>query len=63
MIAAIDHDDLGIAVPQRFCRCNSAEASSHDHDSRLIARYLYAIGDCSCGRAIANASLIPISLL
>ena len=26
MVAPIDHDDIGIAMPQRFCRRNSGEA-------------------------------------
>ena len=36
MVSTIDHEDFGIAMSQRFCRGNTAEAAADNHDARLI---------------------------
>src|ERR1700678_3062804 len=40
MVPTIDHEDLGIAMSQSFCRGNTAEAAADNHDARLIVAHL-----------------------
>jgi len=42
MVAPIDHDDLGIAVSQGFCRTNPSEAASNDDDA-LLRSHLFRV--------------------